>query len=1569
MQNKIYTLFLILSFTFFTEQLFAATGDSLDTAETITVNSNINGTLKYTWRNNRRYSGKYYNYTFEVPSTGTIHIYSTGFDSDTDIDVYNERKEHLTSDKSASNNINITFDATQQTYYLDIYNYNEYLEDDFILYIEFTPDNTSTNSLDICYDPLIESGINLGPVSFLNKTTIPLKQTGDDELTNVEVALGTSSLFSAFEDCGVDDGTGTCEDANGASFMVFSAFNDGVLFKLENLSPDETISPYTESTFSLFDSNNFDIVASYEKNGISYQGVVQPCSVESSGGRDFELRHKINLYGDVKVIGNTVLCELENGVCKEPTTNNSNSETNLQKAPQSTSELLIPPGAVIQYARLYWQGRLAATSQNEAWDATSKADAKKIKFKKDGEAYATFIADIGDFSTTESINYVRIYHASANVTQYLKHHGEGNYSIDTQSFYTHTGKTYEQSPRDGLGAYGAWALVVIYEDINNGLYKNVAIFDGYKTVSSSSGDVDITTSGFLTPRFGSVNSQTYAFVAEGDKYISGDHIYMSGVDNPTTPMKDLGTFDSRIDVDATRDPNLLNNNGIDIRYWNVGTDGENIIKNNETGANFKFTSTQDTYFPSLIVFSTELYVPKFCYDYAYKQQGVYFTEKNDGTKLPRIVGDVITNEAVDVTVYIRNLVESDIDITNMVVNVVDINTSQAKYIRETTKLAKEGDIIASNVADASLDVADNYIKGIDIGTITSNEFFYLYYSLDPSQSDLNISLTVEADYNLSIDGGEPIPYHLVVGKNMQMCSSSNFKYAPAKGIFNIVHNDYYNLDAGGGQHYYNLPTQVSSRVGNFKILSMDPENLDTLKPTSTIVAVDMIDAAAFHDTNASCNELSSSISKRVWVTFDNNSTSAPFNKAALENAIIKGATKLLTSSEFYTTAKQNAAFRVSYNTTNDGESSLIQHTYDSVHDKYKINNFTELVQTVGTCSQEVTFPVGNSNVTTTEVAVACGNAGTYISKAQYTACMECLYGINTRLVCSRDNFAIRPEAFMMHLKDQNQSNPAQTIALTTTLNSGSVGATAPVLDLASGYNYKFEVNATNHMNNSATPGYTRSMNIDTTAVAQYTWQPEDGRIVSGCNAPVDVNISSRFLNGLLDINTSLNNVGEYRLNIVDKSWTLVDSNPNYMVHHTGHYFIDTPDCKVDSSTVLVTNTPLNPNSNPTLSILNGCQISSQHKNNETNLQYNDYNVTFHPYKFNMQGILPSSGKNRTPLTSNSYLYYADIMQADQESMAYHLDGIISAQGENNVTLSNFVDSCYAVALDLEIVTLNSRLLKDTNDNNVSYIARFHDLNTTASVVSTLDVNVTDTTPTAALVVPTTAAHFLKELQGNISTQLNLNYARKKDTPINPFVLNFVEYKAKCTDTSKCFFRANLTTKTSEGKKDLNASLAIPHYYGRTHVMRQQYKGTDGNASIYYEVYCDGVSCNKNLLKDGNTSLFSDDPRWFINTQHTAATGVPGDAKQKSAPIRVTATTHGINYFSLQYDASRGYPYKTTMENNASQWLIYNKYNPSATKNSFEVEFINPSGDWAGIHETNATTKQNASKTSNRRTLW
>ena len=1327
---------------------------------------------------------------------------------------------------------------------------------------------------------------------------------------------------------------------------------------------------------------------------------------------------------------------------------NSNSSSQIDNTHNgldntSSANLNLPEGAVVQWAGLYWQGEIwdinvlntdtvnrdGVTIENGITGQGRKALANTIKFKTPNmSSYQELTADehynvllkrkTYGYDYEGIIRYEEHYQSYKDVTELLQNitndanfHVNGDYWV--ANIQATTGKL------DFPGVEAAWTLQIIYE-LPEQNPRSLSINDGYVALYSSASqgadyanelntlydfncgtsyqetgvyaqEIDFDVSGFLTPKEPDFATDLSIFLTESDPEDSSTTEYLEITKKDGTISKVDGDnawnyeiTDKNGDDNLNRIPNYIYPIGVTIKnYHQTG-----ILDPEQTSTHITFSTDGDRLLLGVIGFATDLRKPNLCYDYAYSQYGKYFTETYDQNTSPMLKGSVFTGEPIEVKLYIKNTENSDLLAENVSVNILDINTSQVTYIDNSTEVTYPNSITRTAIPDNLLDVANDksYVKDIPIGDVQGLEYFYTYYQLDPSVSDLNTSITARVDYNITLNAGNQditIPYQVYLNSDIPICSGSS-TYSPAKGIFNIVHNDYYNLDTvhnGPDMSYYNLPTQVSSRVGNFKILSMDPENLDSLKATSTIVAVDMIDASAFHDTNASCAELSSALTKRVWVQIgdeDHNVTSAPFNKTALQEAINKAYTDISTPEEFYKTARQNTAFRVSYNTMDDN--GTIPYISKDNNGNFITLNWRE-EWTGETCNTPMINTL-NANIRNKTVTYCNATSAHFNIKE----CMECIYGLHTRVVCSRDNFAIRPEAFKLHIKDQNQSNPTQQSDITSLSDSGSTGANTPELHLAAGYKYNIEVNATNHINNTSTPGYTRSFNIDNTTTATYKWAPESGRDVSACNAPIDVNTSIRFIDGSADTNTSLNNVGHYTLSLKDTSWTLVDYDPNFMTHHTGSYFLPSSvaDCKTNSDLVLNTNATMSPNtSNNDDAILNGCNITSNHHNSELDIQYNDFNVTFHPYKFNL-AILPSVDINRnTALTINStsYIYYADISQVSDENMSYHLDGIIAAQGESGSTLSNFVSQCYAVPLNLEISTLNSRDLNDTNGNHVNYLARFHDLNTSAVVQSALDINATDTTPNNPFVLSTTAAHFLPNLQGNMSTQLNLNYQRTKSVAINPTEIKFISYKTVCSNLSDCTFDANLTSMNTEGIQDLNTT--IRHYYGRTHNPRQSFAKTNASVSytdatdlIYYEVYCDGTGCDKSLLQNGTTSQFSDDPRWLINTNHTAAFGLPGHANQKgysvgSGYVKETASASGNHpdSFTLRYDGTRGYPYKTTMENDASGWLIYNKYNPAATKNSWDIEFTNASGNWAGVRETNSTTKRNATDLTNRRTLW
>jgi hypothetical protein len=178
----------------------------------------------------------------------------------------------------------------------------------------------------------------------------------------------------------------------------------------------------------------------------------------------------------------------------------------------------------------------------------------------------------------------------------------------------------------------------------------------------------------------------------------------------------------------------------------------------------------------------------------------------------------------------------------------------------------------------------------------------------------------------------------------------------------------------------------------------------------------------------------------------------------------------------------------------------------------------------------------------------------------------------------------------------------------------------------------------------------------------------------------------------------------------------------------------------------------------------------------------------------------------------------------------------------------------------------------------------------------------------------------------------------------------------------------------------NADGNVTFFYGRVHAPRTRITGSTGAATFYYEIYCfgtdsSGISCDP-LLRDSITGgrLSTDDIRWFQNSNHTNADGTISNTTERSSLTKVNingtiinAATTTIPY--LYNDTEKGYPYKATMEINASSWLRYNKFIPDpALFNDYELEFSSVGG-WSGTDQSGANVDSNASINTNRRIQW
>lgn len=347
-----------------------------------------------------------------------------------------------------------------------------------------------------------------------------------------------------------------------------------------------------------------------------------------------------------------------------------------------------------------------------------------------------------------------------------------------------------------------------------------------------------------------------------------------------------------------------------------------------------------------------------------------------------------------------------------------------------------------------------------------------------------------------------------------------------------------------------------------------------------------------------------------------------------------------------------------------------------------------------------------------------------------------------------------------------------------------------------------------------------------------------------------------------------------------------------------------------------------------------------------------------PHHFGIDGNLTNGADSKL------FTYLSNFEQFDtneSRNISASLDLNISAQRADNNITSNYTALCYAKDGNLKLTLANAINPDNPEPDSLTKLLWYH--YTPDSNGSILLDGVT-----TEYQIPFYSTQFDSNVtNGMAEFNYKINFDRDRTKVVNPFIVDVIDLNATDTDN------------VSGAKAGGNATFV----YGRTHASRQRFVvPTDApyTANIYFEFYCFGTGCNKTLLNGFSPNLKrTDDVRWYINeAQVPAVDGNIGVVQQKDATplnaaddiVDVTAQNNNTNpsTATLLYNGSKGYPYKTTMHNNASPWLIYNESDPTATRNEFQVEF-DTQGGWTGKKETDTTTKTPDAATTNRRIMW
>ncbi|WP_264521002.1 gliding motility-associated C-terminal domain-containing protein [Flavobacterium sp. N1994] len=333
-----------------------------------------------------------------------------------------------------------------------------------------------------------------------------------------------------------------------------------------------------------------------------------------------------NVKGDFTMFGNTCLTPQNYSATQnnnnqsmvyvdtdgDSSTFNSSSST-LEIASENGS---VPSCSTIVFAGLYWTG---AGSPNQTFNVTKNSVTKTfnkrvVKLKgPTASSYTDITAAAGDIyypSGTED----NIYAAYAEVTDYVRQNGIGKYTVADMALL-------EGGQTSGTGFSGGWGMIVIYQN-SKMKWRDVTIFDGYYYVDAgnSSAGLELPVSGFNTVQSGNVGMKIGFMASEGDVGYTGDYFKiqklasntyttLSRNANGVVPSPD-NFFNSSITAPGTRNPNLVNNTGIDIGIVNIPNTNNSIIGNSQTATKFLYGTNGDTYSIYTIAMSVDAYIPE-----------------------------------------------------------------------------------------------------------------------------------------------------------------------------------------------------------------------------------------------------------------------------------------------------------------------------------------------------------------------------------------------------------------------------------------------------------------------------------------------------------------------------------------------------------------------------------------------------------------------------------------------------------------------------------------------------------------------------------------------------------------------------------------------------------------------------------------------------------------------------------------------------------------------------------------------------------------------------------------------
>ncbi len=937
----------------------------------------------------------------------------------------------------------------------------------------------------------------------------------------------------------------------------------------------------------------------------------------------------------------------------------------------------------------------------------------------------------------------------------------------------------------------------------------------------------------------------------------------------------------------------------------------------------------------------------------------------------------------------------------------DVNSSYYRPYLDTSSVVSETN--ETIVKGVRIGIGNNPTTALNGGSLGLQENQYIRFATYTDKATLNMKLKLYLDMVLKFDDGIEINLNdYALGSQIKHCQDANPPYNPLWGQFTVIDHELNKNVNDPANLYYNLRTQVSERPYKVDIVSLKRSETHTdetqrnhweILEGNTTVHVELADMLEFTDFNASCGD-----------TFNTIPGSTEYISFGLGSGEWKKPLSI-TSTAY---ARQNLSYRVWF--LEDTNGTLIQHNcgdpassgtcYRSIYATTFHANGETFCQTRCASSDASCYECLRGKYG----KPLCSRDNFSIRPEAFD--IEGLKDMNTTGEFLSDN-----TPYTLVPTDNSSGKKTHHIAARYPYR----------LDInATGYCYKDGSNTRGVPGYNNDFNEARNLSSFTWfeyPLNSVTCNDEGDQNISLAfnNTPYSHSKTKQEVSNIGKYTIALRDTTWTN---VDKDSNATHHNApatkNFFLGSTGN---KQNDCKLDEIFVPRVNNPYDNNTPTNTRYFVGCDFSSQYEKlndvvpscNPTPPHgveahvFDDYNVTAHPHHIDFSINDNNNVKEINNTISTSIFVYMNSMINNTENlnMSTYLDVNLAAVSKNDTTpLSNFTQNCYAQGLDIDF---NSTIWHYGGDYNITYNVvaldnsdiKFYDFNASAR-----DINVTDSpnliTSSMKAKVYVSEKAFRDDMNGTARIQMNLNLDRDIITAKNPFRVNFSDINLTCTQDytnmddlasqimlEDCHYTVDGTSKL-QGKLYNLVDKNITFIYGRVHAPRYRIDNNNtAKVTLFYETYCDisgGCSLLNNVITTGRAKHTSDSINWFLNDKHDEA--FDGNISTQIKQERLFYTNSDLvkdcnrcdtcsicgtdcsncnknvsKVRTLRYDESKGYPYRTVMEINTSNWLIYNRYKSTIGGNRFDIEFNQKGTDTTGTIDSNAAVN------SNRRIMW